>query len=92
MNKHRLLNISYDLNIKLAHADMEGQIVFKQFDDGHLGIAFTHYSDYYEKGYYTNYIFEWYSTEKVIEVFEHIKEVIAGERLASDETDSHVPN
>lgn len=92
MNKHRLLNMSYDLNIKLAYSDIEGHVMFKQFDDETLGIAFTHFSDYYEKGYGSIHIYGWHELEDAKQAFETIKEVIAGERLVTDEADSHVPN
>jgi hypothetical protein len=92
MNKQRLLNMSYDLNIKLAYSDIEGHITFKQFDDETLGIAFTHFSDYYEKGCGSIHIYGWHELEDAKQSFEAIKEVIAGERLVTDETDSHVPN
>lgn len=90
MNKHRLLNMSYDLNIKLAYSDIEGHIMFKQFDDETLGIAFTHFSDYYEKGYGSIHIYDWHPLEVAKQSFEAIKEVIAGERLVTDEAEINV--
>lgn len=92
MNKHRLLNMSYDLNIKLAYSDIEGHVMFKQFDDETLGIAFTHFSDYYEKGYGSIHIYDWHKIEDAKQSFKAIKEVMAGERLVNDEADSHVSN
>lgn len=92
MNKQRLLNMSYDLNIKLAYSDIEAHVIFKHFDEGTLGIAFTHFSDYYEKGYGSIRIYDWHELEDAKQSFEAIKEVIAGERLVTDETDSHVSN
>lgn len=92
MHKHRLLNIVTDLNIKLAHSDIEGHVIFKQFDGSELGVAFTHFSDYYEKGYATLYIFDHYSTSDAIFKFNEIKEVMSGERLITDERNSDVLN
>lgn len=92
MNQHRLLNMSYDLNIKLAYSHIEGHVTFKQFDDATLGIAFTHFSDYYEKGYASIHIYDWHKQEEAKEALKAMKEVMAGERLITDETDSHIPN
>ncbi|WP_436958478.1 hypothetical protein [Staphylococcus succinus] len=92
MHKHRLLNILTDLNIKLAHSDIEAHVLFKQFDDGQLGIAFTHYSDYYLKNEESLYIFDWHEKEVALEIFNHIKEVMIGERLVTDERNSDVSN
>lgn len=92
MYKQRLLNMSYDLNIKLAYSDIEAHVVFKNFDDETLGIAFTHFSDYYEKGYDSIHIYDWHKLEDAKQSFEAIKEVMAGERLVTDEADSHVSN
>jgi (2Fe-2S) ferredoxin len=92
MNKQRLLNMAYDLNIKLAYSDIEGEVVFKQFEDESLGIAFTHFSDYYKEGCAFLDIFDWYKTVDAEQLFTAIKEVMTGERLVTDETDSHLPN
>ncbi|HJG40247.1 hypothetical protein [Staphylococcus sp. GDB20D115P1] len=92
MNKHRLLNILTDLSIKLAHSDIEAHILFKQFDDGQLGIAFTHFSDYYEEGNRSLYIFDYHDKETALNKFNHIKEVLVGERLVTDERNSDVSN
>ena len=88
MNKHRLLNILTDLNIKLAHSDIEARILFNKFDDGQLGIAFTHFSDYYEDDARSLHIFEHHDKETALNTFNHIKEVLAGERLVTDERNS----
>jgi hypothetical protein len=92
MNTHRLLNMSHDLNIKLAYSHIEGHVTFKQFDDATLGIAFTHFSDYYEKGYGSIHIYNWHDLENAKQSFETIKEVMAGERLITDEKDNHILN
>ncbi|WP_039067705.1 hypothetical protein [Staphylococcus shinii] len=92
MHKHRLLNIVTDLNIKLAHSDIEGHVIFKQFDGSEIGVAFTHFSDYYEKGYATLYIFDHHSISDAIVKFNEIKEVMSGERLITDERNSDVLN
>ena len=90
MNKQRLLNMSYDLNIKLAYSDIEAHVMFKQFDEGTLGIAFTHFSDYYEKGYGSIHIYDWHEIEDAKHSFKAIKEVMAGERLVTDETEINI--
>ncbi|MDW3983156.1 hypothetical protein QI298_09985 [Staphylococcus saprophyticus] len=90
MQKHRLLNILRDLNIKLAHSDIEAHVMFKQFDDGELGICFTHFSDYYEKGYASMYIFNHNTVVEALETFNDIKLVITGERLVTDERSDHI--
>lgn len=92
MQKHRLLNILTDLNIKLAHSDIEGHVMFKQFDGGELGVCFTHFSDYYEKGYASMYIFNHNTVVEALETFNDIKLVITGERLVTDERNSDVSN
>lgn len=92
MQKHRLLNILTDLNIKLAHSDIEGHVIFKQFDGGELGICFTHFSDYYVGGWKSLHIFEHYSENDALQTFNEIKEVISGERLITDERNSNVLN
>lgn len=92
MHKHRLLNIVTDLNIKLAHSDIEGHVIFKQFDGAELGVAFTHFSDYYEKGYASMYIFDHHTVVEAIEIFNDIKQVMVGERLVTDERNSDLSN
>jgi len=92
MHKHRLLNVLTDLNIKLAHSDIEADVEFKKFDDSQLGICFTHFSDYYEYHKESLCIFEWYTEEFALEIFNQIKQVMTGERLVTDEGNSNVSN
>lgn len=92
MQKHRLLNILTDLNIKLAHSDIEGHVMFKQFDDGELGICFTHFSDYYSGGWSSLHIFDHQSENDALTIFNHMKDVLACERLVTDERNSNVSN
>lgn len=92
MYKHRLLNIATDLNIKLAHSDIEGHVMFKQFDDGELGVCFTHFSDYYRGGWKSLHIFDHHTVVEALEIFNDIKQVMAGERLVTDERNSDISN
>lgn len=92
MYKRRLLNIASVLNIKLAYSDIEAHVIFKQFDGSELGVAFTHFSDYYEKGYASMYIFDHHTVVEALEIFNDIKLVITGERLVTDERNSDVFN
>lgn len=92
MQKHKLLYIAKNLNHQLAHSDIEAHVLVKKFDDGELGICFTHYSDYYEDNYKSLYIFEWHGEVEALEISNHMIDVMTGERLVTDERNSNVSN
>ena len=85
MDKLRLVNMASDLILKQAFSDVTTSIGTYNYDDGGMGLFFTHYDDRYLKGNKTMYIFNFYSEEKSISRLDEMREVMAGERLITDE-------
>lgn len=85
MDKTRLVNLATDLIIKQIYSDLECHISTWLFDDDTFSIQLTHLDDRYEHGNETLRIYEWQSDEQILSTFEQMKDVIAGERLITNE-------
>ena len=85
MDKLRLVNMASDLILKQAFSDVTTSIDTYNYDAGGMGLFLTHYDDRYPKGNKTMYIFDLYSEEKSVSRLNEMKEVLAGERLITDE-------
>ncbi|MCQ9304967.1 hypothetical protein [Mammaliicoccus sciuri] len=85
MDKTRLVNLANDLMIKQIYSGLECSIGTWLFDDGTFSIQLTHLDDRYEYNNETLRIYEWQSDEQILSTFEQMKDVIAGERLITNE-------
>lgn len=85
MDKTRLVNLASDLLIKIAHSDLEIKLEFRNYDGGELGFNLVHFDDRYEDRCYTLHIYQWQKDDEVMNLFEQMKDVIAGERLFTNE-------
>lgn len=85
MDKTRLVNLASDLLIKVAHSDLEINLEFRNYDGGELGFNIVHFDDRYESGCEYLMIYHWLNEEEIMARFEQMKEVIAGERLITNE-------
>lgn len=85
MDKSRLVNLATDLLIKVAHSDSEMNLEVRNFDGGELGIVLYHFDDRYKSKCEYLPIYHWQDDEDIIARFEHMKDVITGERLITDE-------
>lgn len=90
MQNHKLKKLGHDLMNQLIYSDIEADVVFKKFDSEEMGICFSHYCDYYENGRKSLFIFNFYTEDEALEVFSHMKDVMAGLRLVTDERSNHV--
>ncbi|MCD8896554.1 hypothetical protein [Mammaliicoccus sciuri] len=81
MDKTRLVSTATDLMIKQINSGLECSIGTWLFDDGTFSIQLTHIDDRYEYNNETLRIYDWQSDEKIMNTFEQMKDVIAGERL-----------
>lgn len=85
MDKTRLVNLASDLIIKIAHSDLEIKLEFRNYDGGELGFNLIHFDDRYEDRCDTLHIYQWQKDDVVMNLFEQMKDVIAGERLITNE-------
>lgn len=85
MDKTRLVNLASDLLIKIAHSDLEINLEFRNYDGGELGFNLVHFDDRYEDRCDTLHIYQWQKDDEVMKLFEQMKDVIAGERLITNE-------
>ena len=85
MDKLRLVNMASDLMLKQVYSDLEIDVLLKNLEDGSFGIILTHLDDRYEYGNNALRIYDWQSESKIMKTFEYMKEVIAGERLITNE-------
>ncbi|WP_239700318.1 hypothetical protein [Mammaliicoccus sp. D-M17] len=85
MDKSRLANLASYLIIKQIYSDSEIDVMTKVFDDGQFGIIVVHFDDRYDYHNKSLTIYEWHSDAHIMRTFEYMKDVIAGERLVTDE-------
>ncbi|WP_239700248.1 hypothetical protein [Mammaliicoccus sp. D-M17] len=85
MDKSRLANLASDLIIKQIYSDLEVDVMTKIFDDGQFGIIVAHFDDRYDYHNKSLTIYERHSDAHIMRTFEYMKDVIAGERLITDE-------
>lgn len=85
MDKTRLVNLASDLLIKVAHSDLEIKLEFRNYDGRELGFNLVHFDDRYEDRCDTLHIYQWQKDNEVMNLFEQMKDVIAGERLITNE-------
>lgn len=85
MDKTRLVNLASDLLIKVAHSDLEINLEIRNYDGGELGITLIHLDDRYKSNCKILNIYHWLDNEDIMARFEHMKDVIAGERLIENE-------
>ncbi|MCJ1774653.1 hypothetical protein [Mammaliicoccus sciuri] len=85
MDKTRLVNLASDLLIKIAHSDLEIKLEFRNYDGGELGFNLIHFDDRYEDRVNTLFIYQWQKDDEIMNLFEQMKDVIAGERLITHE-------
>lgn len=85
MDKSRLANLASDLIIKQIYSDSEVDVMTKIFDDGQFGIIIVHFDDRYDSHNKSLTIYEWHSDAHIMRTFEYMKDVIAGERLITNE-------
>lgn len=85
MDKTRLVNLASDLLIKIAHSDLEIKLEFRNYDGGELGFNLVHFDDRYEDHCHTLHIYQWQKDDEVMNLCEQMKDVIAGERLFTNE-------
>ncbi len=85
MDKTKLVNLASDLLIKIAHSDLEIKLEFRNYDGGELGFNLIHFDDRYEDRADIIFIYQWQNDDEVMNLFEQMKDVIAGERLIENE-------
>ena len=85
MDRTRLVNLASDLIIKQIYSGLECSVSNWLFDDGTYSVQLTHFDDRYTNGNRTLRIYQWQSDEQILSTFEQMKDVIAGERLITNE-------
>ena len=85
MDTTRLVNLASDLIIKQIYSGLECSVSNWLFDDGTYSVQLTHFDDRYPDGNRTLRIYQWQSDEQILSTFEQMKDVIAGERLITNE-------
>lgn len=85
MDKTRLVNLATDLMIKQIYSGTNCSVSSHLNEQEKQSIELTHYDSRYHFGNRSLYIFEWQSDEKIVNTFEQMKDVIAGERSITNE-------
>ncbi len=85
MDKTRLVNLATDLLVKQIYSGTNCWISTRLSKQEKYSIELTHYDSRYHFGNRSLYIFEWQSDRQIMNTFEQMKDVIAGERLIENE-------
>lgn len=85
MDKTKLANLASDLILRQIHSDLKISIQTVTHENGDFGIILGHRDDRYEYGSEHLAFYTFHNDAEIIRTFEHMKDVIAGERLITDE-------
>ena len=85
MDRTRLANIAADITLKSFFIDTDVRVISRSFDDGDYAVLIKHVDPRYEYGYEYMGIYNFNSVEVAKERHKIMLEVMAGERLITNE-------
>ena len=85
MDRTRLANIAADITLKRFFTDTNVWVISRDFEDGDYAVLIKHIDPRYEYGYEYMGVFNFHSVEQAKEQHKIMLEVMAGERLITNE-------
>ena len=85
MDRTRLANIAADITLKRFFTDTNVRVISRDFEDGDFAVLIKHIDPRYEYGYEYMGIYNFNSVEVAKERHKIMLEVMAGERLITNE-------
>ena len=85
MDRTRLANIAADITLKRFFTDNDVSVISRNFENGDYAVLIKHVDPRYEYGYEYMGVFNFHSVEQAKEQHKIMLEVMAGERLITNE-------